>query len=70
MKNKKFKNYQIGKELNATFRSYKDCFLIGWVCKFGATTMENSMMVPQKTKNKSCHMIQQSQSWAYTQTKL
>ena len=50
MKNKKFKNYQIGKELNATFRSYKDCFLIGWVCKFGATTMENSMMVPQKNE--------------------
>ena len=32
--------------------------------------MENSIEVLQKTKNKNCIMIQQSQSWAYTQTKL
>ena len=35
-----------------------------------AATMENSMEVPQKTKNKSCHMIQQFYSWKYIQRKL
>ena len=29
----------------------------------GASTMENDMEVPQKTR--SCHMIQQSHSWVY-----
>ena len=33
----------------------------------GAATMENSMEAPQKN---SCHMIQQSHSWAYIWTKL
>ena len=36
----------------------------------GVATMEKDMEVPQKTKNKSCHMIQQSHSWAYIQIKL
>ena len=34
----------------------------------GATTVENSMAVPQKTRVIS--MIQQSYSWAYIQTRL
>ena len=33
-----------------------------------AATMESSMEVPQETE--SCHMIQQSHSWAYIRTKL
>ena len=35
----------------------------------GATTVDNSMEVPQKTKNRIT-VIQQSHSWAYIQTKL
>ena len=36
----------------------------------GTAIVECIMEVLQKTTNKSCHMIQQSQSWAYIQTKL
>ena len=36
----------------------------------GTAIMECSMEVLHKTTNKSCHMIQQSHSWAYIQTKL
>ena len=40
-------------------------FLVGmWI---GAPTMEKNLEVPQKIKNKSCHMIQQSHSWTYIQ---
>ena len=33
-------------------------------------SVENIMKVLQKTKIRVCHMIQQSQSWVYIQTKL
>ena len=43
-------------------------FLVGmWI---GAPTMEKNLEVPQKIKNKSCHMIQQSHSWTYIHEKL
>jgi hypothetical protein len=32
----------------------------------GATTLENNIEASKKTKQ-ICHMIQQSQSWGYTQ---
>ena len=40
-----------------------------WESK-SVVTLENSMEVPQKTKNRVNHMIQQSHSWAYIQRKL
>ena len=34
-----------------------------------AATMENSVQVPQKTKNRAINTIQQFHSWVYTQKK-
>ena len=36
----------------------------------GAATVENSMEIPQKTKNRITYMTQQSHSWAFIWTKL